>query len=128
MRCLPLVGCQPGGDRSADAEPGPQLRDHVNDAENFIAFQRWADHGPGDDVVVLVNMAHAAKRDYLVGFPSAGQWKVRVNTTWRGYSPDFTDIGGTSVEAVAEGRDGLAASAAIDCGPYTVLVLSQDPP
>ena len=33
MRCLPLVGRQPAGDRPTDAEPGPELLDHVDDAE-----------------------------------------------------------------------------------------------
>jgi len=33
VRCPPLVGCQPALDRLADAEPGPQLRRHVDDAE-----------------------------------------------------------------------------------------------
>jgi hypothetical protein len=33
VRCPPLLGRQPGGDRPADAEPGPELCDHVDDAE-----------------------------------------------------------------------------------------------
>ncbi len=33
VRRPPLVGCEPRADRLADAEPGPQLLDHVDDAE-----------------------------------------------------------------------------------------------
>jgi hypothetical protein len=33
VRCVSLSGRQPRGDRSADAEPGPQLLDHVGDTE-----------------------------------------------------------------------------------------------
>ena len=33
MRCGPLIGCQPFGDRPADAEPRPHLLDQVDDAE-----------------------------------------------------------------------------------------------
>lgn len=101
---------------------------HVNDADNFIAYQRWADHGPGDDVVVLANFAHDVKGDYQVGFPSPGEWKIRLNTAWRGYSPDFTDVGGTAVVAEPGAYDGLPASGRVQIGPYSVLVLSQDPP
>lgn len=92
-----------------------------------MAFQRWADHGPGDDVVVLSNFANAIKEDYQVGFPAAGDWQVRLNSSWRGYHPDFTDVGGTAVTAVAGDYDGLPASGRVHIGPYSVLVLSQDP-
>jgi len=33
MRCVALPGCQPFGDRRTDAEPGPELLDHMDDAE-----------------------------------------------------------------------------------------------
>ncbi|MEN0072209.1 MAG: alpha-amylase family glycosyl hydrolase, partial [Propionicimonas sp.] len=29
---------------------------HNNDEANLLAFQRWRDHGPGDDVVVVANL------------------------------------------------------------------------
>ncbi len=99
---------------------------HVNDADNFVAFQRWADHGPGDDVVVLCNFANVIREGYQVGFPVAGEWQVRLNTAWRGYSPDFTDVGGSVVTAEAGDYDGLPASGHVTIGPYSVLVLSQD--
>jgi hypothetical protein len=38
VRRPPLVGRQPGGDRLADAEPGPQLLDRVDDAELEAGF------------------------------------------------------------------------------------------
>lgn len=100
---------------------------HVNDADNFVAFRRWADHGPGDDVVVLANFANAIKEDYQVGFPMTGDWHVRLNSTWRGYHPDFTDVGGSVVTAVESDYDGLPASGRVEIGPYSVLVLSQEP-
>jgi len=33
VRCPPFVGRQPGGDRLADAEPGPQFSHRVDAAE-----------------------------------------------------------------------------------------------
>jgi len=77
---------------------------------------------------VLANFAHDVKGDYQVGFPSPGEWKIRLNTAWRGYSPDFTDVGGTAVVAEPGAYDGLPASGRVQIGPYSVLVLSQDPP
>jgi len=103
------------------------LTHHVNDPDNVLAFQRWYDHGPGDDVVVLANFANEIRRGYRVGFPVAGLWQVRLNTAWRGYHPEFTDVGNAAVEAVPAAYDDLPASGLVDLGPYSVLILSQDP-
>jgi 1,4-alpha-glucan branching enzyme len=100
---------------------------HVNDSDNFVAFHRWAHRGPGDDVVVLANFAHTIKVDYQVGFPAAGDWHIRLNSSWRGYHPDFTDVGSPVVEAEDGDCDGLPASGRVQIGPYSVLVLSQQP-
>jgi 1,4-alpha-glucan branching enzyme len=103
------------------------LTHHVNDPDNVLAFQRWDRHGPGDDVVVLANFSNAVREGYRVGFPVAGTWQVRLNTASRSYHPDFTDVGGHRIDAVDEAYDDLPASGFVDLGPYSVLVLSQDP-
>ena len=67
MRCAPLVGRQPGGDRVADAEPGPQLLDHVDDAE--IEARLDLDHrdgrlltGRGRSTIGIEHPANAANQ------------------------------------------------------------------
>lgn len=103
------------------------LTHHVNDPDNVLAFQRWDRHGPGDDVVVLANFSNAVREGYRVGFPAAGDWHVRLNTASRSYHPEFTDVGGERVEALDEAYDDLPASGFVNLGPYSVLILSQDP-
>jgi 1,4-alpha-glucan branching enzyme len=99
---------------------------HVNDRDKTIAFHRWHDGGPGDDVVVVANFANRACEGYTVGFPRPGMWRVRFNSDWNGYSTDFSNY--LSVDTSAEGgpADGLPASAELDVGPYSVIILSQD--
>ena len=62
---------------------------HVNDAAKLVAFHRWDRGGPGDDVLVVVNLANQSYDSYTIGFPRDGLWKIRFNSDWNGYSADF---------------------------------------
>jgi 1,4-alpha-glucan branching enzyme len=99
---------------------------HVNEADNVLAFQRWDQHGPGDDVVVVLNFSNAARQDYEIGMPTTGLWKLRLNSDATIYSNDFQGFFSSDTAAYEDGRDGLDAHAAISIGPYSLLVFSQD--
>ena len=99
---------------------------HVNDMDNVLAFQRWDQHGPGDDVVVVLNFNNIPRENYEIGMPTTGLWKLRLNSDAKIYSSDFQGVFSSDVEAVANPRDGLDASATISVGPYSMLVFSQD--
>ena len=112
---------------------------HQNQADNVIAFHRWHQGGPGDDVVVAVNLSHEAHANYTLGFPSPGTWRLRLNSDWNGYSRAFANqacsdvVAGTerredSPDANAIERDGFPAAGTISIGAYSVLVFSQDSP
>jgi 1,4-alpha-glucan branching enzyme len=90
---------------------------HLNDAGKVVAFQRWDRGGPGDDVIVVINMAY---NSYSIGFPRGGFWKVRFNSDWNRYSSDFSNQ--PSYDTTA---DQLPCSGNIGIGPYTAIVLSQ---
>ena len=109
------------------------LRGHVNvhqrdDRRKVLAYHRWTDGGPGDDVVVVGdNFSHEARGVYRIGFPREGPWKLRLNTDWSGYSEDF---GGLPKAMTSRPRpqesDGLPWSAEVAVGPYSALIFSQD--
>jgi len=100
---------------------------HVNDADKVLAYHRWDRGGPGDDVVVLLNVSARAYDDYRVGFPRPGRWRVRFNSDFSGYSGDFGDHRSDDTTADGPPRDGMPASAGVGIGPYTAVILSQDP-
>jgi 1,4-alpha-glucan branching enzyme len=58
---------------------------HFNNTDKVIAFHRWENGGPGDDVVVIANFANRSYDSYTLGMPRAGQWFVRFNSDWQGY-------------------------------------------
>jgi 1,4-alpha-glucan branching enzyme len=97
----------------------------VDDANKVIAFRRWMDGGPGDDVIVMANFDVNPRNNFEFGFPAAGAWKLHLNSDWTGYSSIFKGYPSGDVTAVPGDYDGLPAHAPVNIGPYTVLVFSQ---
>lgn len=98
---------------------------HVNDTAKVIAFHRWDRGGPGDDVIVVVNLANQSYDSYSIGFPRDGLWKVRFNSDWNGYSSDFSNQLSYDTTARQPGRDGMPFSGNVGIGIYTAVILSQ---
>ncbi|MBU1748902.1 MAG: alpha amylase C-terminal domain-containing protein [Chloroflexi bacterium] len=98
---------------------------HLHDERKVIAFHRWDQGGPADDVVVVANFFREPQEGYAIGFPAAGTWKLRFNSDWQGYSEAFE--GHPSADVVAEPgeHDGFPCHAALSIGPYSVLIFSQ---
>ncbi len=92
---------------------------HFDDNNKVLAYHRWEFGGHGDDVMVIINFKNKAWPKYEINFPSDGLWRVRFNSDWKGYNPDFKDTPAADVQ-VNGSVGGLAL------GPYSVLVLSQD--
>jgi 1,4-alpha-glucan branching enzyme len=99
---------------------------HINNADKVIAFHRWEHGGHGDDVVVVLNMSNRAYDSYTIGFPHEGQWNVRFNSNWNGYSEDFGNHPGYDTVSYRGEKDGMTCSGNIGIGPYSALILSQN--
>ncbi|WP_241759023.1 alpha-amylase family glycosyl hydrolase [Pyxidicoccus parkwayensis] len=99
---------------------------HLNHADKVLAFHRWQSGGSGDDVVVLVNLGHKAFSWYEFGLPSDGLWRVRFNSDWQGYSPDFGNAASVDFWASWGERDGMPAHGGTALGSYSAVVLSKD--
>ena len=106
---------------------GPNVRvHHVNADTNVLAWHRWLEGGPRDDVIVLANFSSVPYAAYEVGVPRAGRWRVRFNSDWSGYDPEFETV--ESVDATSEAArcDGMADRITVGLGSYSVVILSQD--
>ena len=99
---------------------------HVRPDEKLVGFHRWENGGPGDDVVVLANFSHRPLSAHRLGFPRGGEWKVRFNSDWNGYSPDFGSHPAYDVRAEGGEWDDMPFSAEVGIGPYTAVIWSQD--
>jgi 1,4-alpha-glucan branching enzyme len=98
---------------------------HVNDTDKVIAYHRFRQGGPGDDVVVVANFSARYLPSYALGLPRRGLWYVRFNSDYQGYAPDFGGTYSPDVWTREQGMDGLAYSGDVALGPYSAVILSQ---
>ncbi len=98
---------------------------HVGHDDKVIAFHRWDQGGPGDDVVVVLNFSNRAYPSYTIGFPRSGDWRVRFNSDWSGYSEDFWNTFSYDTTSNGAGMHSMPCSGNIAIGPYSAVVLSQ---
>ncbi|MES2630459.1 MAG: alpha-amylase family glycosyl hydrolase [Patescibacteria group bacterium] len=93
---------------------------HRDDTNNVIGFHRWDKGGPLDDTLVIINFDKTRLEKYELNLPLAGEWRVRFNSSWKGYSSDFHD---TPIEAVVADE---AKRAIIDMSEFSVIILSKE--
>ncbi|MCE5187201.1 MAG: alpha amylase C-terminal domain-containing protein [Planctomycetaceae bacterium] len=98
---------------------------HVNNTGKVIAFHRWWNGGPGDDVVVVANFKNQGFTNYNIGMPRPGRWRVRFNSDWNGYDAEFGNWNSYDTLASAGAKDGLSFNANVGIGPYSLIILSQ---
>jgi 1,4-alpha-glucan branching enzyme len=99
---------------------------HVNQADKVIAFHRWENGGPCDDVLVIANFANRGYASYTLGFPRSGSWKMRFNSDWDGYGEDFGNHFSYDTTAFDGPMDNMPCHGNVGLGPYTAIILSQD--
>jgi 1,4-alpha-glucan branching enzyme len=99
---------------------------HLEHERKVIAFRRWREGGPADDVIVALNLGHLPANDIRIGVPCAGLWHVRFHSDAQVYGGDLGDHPCVDAEAVEEEWDGLPFSISLALGSYAAAILSQD--
>jgi 1,4-alpha-glucan branching enzyme len=96
---------------------------HRNDTNKVIAYER---HGAsGEDVVVVVNLRNKAYTRYDVGVPSAGTWRIRLDTDWTKYGDDFGGGATADVQTIAQAKDGQPNTLPVKLAAYGAVVFSR---
>lgn len=118
-----LIRLRRNGNGTTRGLSGPhvELLD-IDDDAKVIAYHRWMDGGPGDDVAVVVNMSGATHENVGVRFPSVGHWTLALNTDAQIYSSGFT---GTWVGDADAQDHGGAPIASVTLPPYTALIFAR---
>jgi len=99
---------------------------HVNSVAGVLGWHRWLEGGPRDDVIVLASFSATPYPEYHIGVPRSGRWRVRFNSDWDGYDPEFETVDSLDADSEAVTQDGMPQRIEIGLGPYSVVILSQD--
>ena len=122
-----LIALRRATDGSTRGLRGPNIEIlRADDETKVIAFHRWDVGGPGDDVVVVANLANRPVTDLRIGLPAAGRWRVRLNTDSSAYSLTFGGHEAFDTDADGVPADGQGQSALISVGPYSLVILSRE--
>lgn len=99
---------------------GESINVFHNDSENnIVAYHRWQNGGVDDDTIIIINFSDLRHEYYELGMPSAGNWQVRFNSSWRGYSTDFNETSVLNVTTNDQQKIGF------ELADYNVLILSR---
>lgn len=90
---------------------------HQDDTNHVIGFRRWSDE-PNSEVIVVANFSYNEFPDYYIPLPNSNDWTVRFNSTWKGYSKDFSESNVTALHANESGQ------ASLHLVPYMVIIAS----
>ncbi len=96
----------------------------MDEARKLVVYRRFENDGDAGAVVAL-NFAHQPADDVEIGLPAGGTWRLRLNTDWEGYSPDFANHPSTDLEAQEGGPDDRPFSARFAIGAYSALVFTR---
>lgn len=92
---------------------------HRDDENMVIAYKRTDNGGPRDDTIVIINFSSTSFEEYELVLPFEGEWWVRFNGSWNGYSVDFRDTQVKSVNATK-------SKATLALPAFSALILSQE--
>jgi 1,4-alpha-glucan branching enzyme len=98
----------------------------ADEIAKVLAWHRWLDGGPGDDVIVVANFSTLPLVDLAMGLPRPGRWRVRLNSDSMVYDPQFG--GGIANDLDADGGplDDQPQSGLVSVASYAVVILSQE--
>ncbi len=99
----------------------------ADDETKVLAWHRWLDGGPGDDVVVVANFSIQPIVELPLGLPRPGRWRVRLNSDSTVYDAQFGASIADDLDADGGPLDDHPQSGLVSVAPYAVVILSQDP-
>lgn len=92
---------------------------HKNYDNRVLGFARSNERGK--KTLVVINFSTDIINNYSLVFPEGGEWKVRFNSSWKGYSEDFAEY---LIDSVIPNDKNEVE---INLPGYVVVILSKEP-
>ena len=96
----------------------------MDETRKLVAIHR---HEGSQDAgaIVVFNFRHEPAEEVEIGLPAGGVWRLRLNTDWDGYSPDFAGFRSGPMEAEEGERDGQPFHGRVSIGSYSALIFTR---
>ncbi|QXP54883.1 alpha amylase C-terminal domain-containing protein [Cellulophaga sp. HaHa_2_95] len=78
---------------------------HFNNETKILAYIR-EDRDHREPVLVILNFSTIDYQNYGIGLEQNADWKLRFNSSWNGYDPDFSDLEIQGINHYQEETDG----------------------
>lgn len=92
----------------------------VSESLGLMLYWRLVAGEPTHDMVVYLNFSDQTRSNISLNFPSEGTWYTWLNTDWRVYGSDFTEVGPNESFPVGSTR-----SVPVTIAPYSALIFSR---
>ncbi|WBL23317.1 alpha-amylase family glycosyl hydrolase [Zunongwangia sp. HRR-M8] len=92
---------------------------HCNNETKILAFKRTTDENP---VLVVLNFCNKDYQDYGIGILEQMEWKIKFNSTWKGYDEDFSELQVQDVQKLHEATDQKEWTGKINIPAYSALI------
>ena len=90
---------------------------HFNENTKVLSYIR-EDRDGVEPVLVVLNFSNATYTDYGIGLEENTNWRLRFNSSWKGYDKDFSDMEIEGMENLEEETDGQTWTGKINLPGY----------
>ena len=98
---------------------------HKNNQNKIIAYYRYNPDSRDHGVIVIINFSNQQFDNYQLGIPEPGQWKNRINTSWKGYDWQFGDAQVGDFDTFEGDYDDLPQAARLTVPAYAALIFTR---
>ncbi|HET8737328.1 MAG TPA: alpha-amylase family glycosyl hydrolase [Pricia sp.] len=95
---------------------------HFNQGDQILAYTRFHEDRPNFKVLVVLNFSKKKYREYSIGLPCKGRWKLVFNSNSREYDPGFSNVLVCDFEAEERNHDNSPCSGTFSLPEYTALI------
>ncbi|RKN83495.1 alpha-amylase family glycosyl hydrolase [Ulvibacterium marinum] len=96
---------------------------HFNNDTKILSFTR-ADRESKEPVLMVFNFSNTDFTDYKIGIDDGHDWRLRFNSSWKGYDDDFSDIEVSGMDKLEDSTDGKKWSGSLDIPSYSCQIYS----
>ncbi len=88
-----LIGLRTGSHEGTQGLRGQEIEIlHQNQETGVLAYKRMNSGDHPEPVLVILNFSHQDFEGYGIGIEEALPWKLKFNSTWKGYDEDFSEM------------------------------------